>query len=46
MENIDYGALYGLLPGEKDFTGVIERLEKNGFIPQHLDEYVKEIKQI
>lgn len=42
MKDIDYAALYGVKPGESDFSGAIERSLKNGI--KHLDEYVKMIK--
>ena len=38
MTDIDYASLYGLLNGENDFTGVIERLKENNFEPQHLSK--------
>jgi hypothetical protein len=48
MKDIDYAALYGVKPGESDFSGAIERSLKNGIkhIDNHLDEYVKMIKKI
>ena len=30
MENIDYGSLYGVRPGERDFSGAIKRSLNNG----------------
>lgn len=47
MKDIDYAALYGVRPGESDFSGAIERSVKNGI--KHLDEcseYIKMIKKI
>lgn len=44
MEDIDYAALYGVHPGESDFSGAIERSLKNNI--KHLDEYVKMIKKL
>ena len=48
MEKIDYGDLYGVRPGETDFSGVIERLkDKEGYQVIHLDkEYLEEVKQL
>lgn len=43
MKDIDYAALYGVKPGESDFSGAIERSLKNGI--KHLDEYIKIIKK-
>lgn len=43
MKDIDYAALYGVKPGESDFSGAIERSVKNGV--KHLDEYIKMIKK-
>lgn len=40
MEDIDYAALYGVHPGESDFSGAIERSSKNG--PKHFDEIMME----
>lgn len=42
MKDIDYAALYGVHPGEFDFSGAIKRSLKTGI--KHLDEYVKMIK--
>lgn len=42
MNNIDYAALYGVHPGESDFSGAIERSLNDGI--KHLDEYIKMIK--
>ena len=44
MKDIDYAALYGVHPGESDFSGAIERSLKNGI--KHLDEYIKMIKKL
>ena len=45
MEDINYAELYGLLPGESDFSGVIERLKDKGFPILHLSEnYLKNLK--
>ena len=30
MEKIDYGSLYGVRPGERDFSGAIQRSLNNG----------------
>lgn len=30
MEKIDYGSLYGVRPGEKDFSGAIQRSLNDG----------------
>ena len=40
--NIDYAELYGVKPGESDFSGAIKRLNKrlNGNV-LHLDNFVK-----
>ena len=43
--DIDYAELYGLKPGEKDFTGVIERLKKRDNPIKHLDKEYLEVKQ-
>ena len=46
MEKIDYGDLYGVKPGETDFSGVIERLkDKEGYQLTHLDKEYLEVKQ-
>ena len=42
MKDIDYAALYGVHPGESDFSGAIKRSLKTGI--KHLDKYVKMIK--
>ena len=42
MKNINYASLYGVLPGESDFSGAIKRSLKTGV--KHLDEYIKMIK--
>lgn len=42
--NIDFASLYGVISGEKDFSGAIERSLKNGLI--HLDNYVNMLSQI
>ena len=44
MENIDYAALYGVKPGESDFSGAIKRSLKNGI--KHLDKYIKMIQKL
>lgn len=35
MEKIDYGSLYGVRPGERDFSGAIQRSLNNGI--QHIN---------
>ena len=46
MEKIDYADLYGVKPGETDFSGVIERLkDKEGYQLTHLDKEYLEVKQ-
>lgn len=46
MEKIDYGDLYGVRPGETDFSGAIERLkDKEGYQLTHLDKEFLEVKQ-
>ena len=42
MNNIDYASLYGVKPGESDFSGAIKRSLKNDI--KYLDEYIKMIK--
>jgi hypothetical protein len=44
MNYINYAELYGVKPGEKDFSGTIKRSLKTGV--KHLDEYVKMIKNL
>lgn len=40
MKDIDYAALYGVHPGEFDFSGAIERSLKNG--PKHFGKIMME----
>ena len=40
MKDIDYAVLYGVHPGESDFSGAIERSLKTGV--KHLDEIFME----
>jgi len=42
MKDINYAALYGVHPGESNFSGAIKRSLKNGI--KHFDEYIKMIK--
>lgn len=35
MEKIDYGSLYDVRPGERDFSGAIQRSLNNGI--KHID---------
>lgn len=41
--NINYAELYGIKPGESDFSGAIKRLNGNVL---HLDKFVKELQSI
>lgn len=44
MINIDYASLWGVEPGERDFSGAIQRLRDQDCCPKHLDNYVKLFK--
>ncbi len=44
---IDYADLYGVRPGETDFSGAIERIKRKGNPIKHVDkEYLKVIQLI
>ena len=45
MEKIDYADLYGVRPGETDFSGAIERLKEKNNPIKHLDKEYLEVKQ-
>ena len=45
MEDIDYADLYGVIPGETDFSGAIERLKEKDNPITHLDKEYLEVVQ-
>ena len=45
MKDIDYAELYGVKPGESDFSGVIERLKEQNNPIKHLGKEYLEVKQ-
>lgn len=44
IDNIDYADLYGVRPGETDFSGAIERLKEKDYPIKHLDKEYLEFK--